>query len=522
MFSLLYFSEKSYFFYYSEKKMKNFDSVGAVFTPIKWAKWLIREFNIHTKWINGASVFDPTAGDGSFIFALIESAEETGIKINSDILSRLFYSEKEEKYASEFSAKFISKYNKPFPPQNLFINDIILNPPDMKFDILVGNPPWVNFNDLKNEYKETLKKYFIEYKLTQNPKSLLLGSSRIDLAALVLFKTIHDNLKQNGEAFFFIPMSIFLNDGAHCGFRKYKVKDINFKINQIYDLNLEKVFKDVATRFGVVSIKKNEITEFPIKYNIFNNSEWESHYASPLFNDDAPLSVFKTQNEFIDLEKFEHIKMRKEQLPRQGVNTCGANDVFIFNKYPDFISDEYLFPLAAKDCFIKENPSPSKFILLLYDPETAKPLSEDKIRKDKSVWEYLNVHKQKLISRKGLLINGWVNKGMWWACLGVGKYSFSPYKIIWEAFGRDSFNPVLLKCVDKKPWQGNQALHAFIPSWSSEDSENILHKMKNHLIEKYLKSTFMEGTCNWAQPGRIKKIMTILKDNNKYEQLTLF
>ncbi|MBI4324101.1 MAG: hypothetical protein HY674_02435 [Chloroflexi bacterium] len=48
----------------------------------------------------------------------------------------------------------------------------------------------------------------------------------------------------------------------------------------------------------------------------------------------------------------------------------------------------------------------------------------------------------------------------------------------------------------------------------------VLQRMK---IERYLRSMSMEGTCNWAQPGRIKRFLKFVKQEEPVTpELSLF
>jgi len=66
-------------------------------------------------------------------------------------------------------------------------------------------------------------------------------------------------------------------------------------------------------------------------------------------------------------------------------------------------------------------------------------------------------------------------------------------------------------------WQANQSLQAFIPVRSKENGERILLELKKPPVSAYLASLKMEGTMNWAQPGKIKKLLQFEED-----ALTLF
>ena len=55
--------------------------------------------------------------------------------------------------------------------------------------------------------------------------------------------------------------------------------------------------------------------------------------------------------------------------------------------------------------------------------------------------EYFSTRKGQLLARKGTMLNAWMKRGIWWACLGVGEYNFAPFKVVWEAYGKANFRP---------------------------------------------------------------------------------
>lgn len=93
--------------------------------------------------------------------------------------------------------------------------------------------------------------------------------------------------------------------------------------------------------------------------------------------------------------------------------------------------------------------------------------------------------------------------------LGVGNYNFFPYKIVWEAYGRTVFKPQVFE----GSWQANQSLQAYIPCKTRDEAEGVLLKLEDKRIEEYLLSLKMEGTMNWAQPGKIKKLIKLKEEN---------
>jgi hypothetical protein len=494
--------------------------IGAVMTPVRWAKWLVRESGFVSKWAAGATVCDPTAGCGAFVNALIDAANEDGWEVDDRMLARLFLIERESTFLREFHESFRLKYNRPFPKQNAVCADIVLENPRHRFDFLIGNPPWVNFNDLSSAYKERLKSAFIANGLVEDKQSLLLGCARVDFSALVLAVVMKENLNSHGKGLFFVPLSLFQNDGAHSGFRRYSIGETTFKPTVIWDFAESKVFPNVATRFGAVCFERDGAAEYPISYRVESQQKWIERLAAPIGETNAPLAVFDCESEHEKATRPVKIEVRENQQPRQGVNTCGANDAFIFDDIPADAPRDFLFPLITKECFREDKSSPRKHVLLPYDMRSGRPLDEAALRSLPKLAAYFASRKNQLLARKGTLLNTWMKRGIWWACLGVGEYSFAPFKVVWEAYGKTNFRPRIFGSYDGKPWQANQAMHAFIPCWSLVEAEDLLDRLEKSHIETYLKSLSVEGTCNWAQPGRIKRFLQFVPET-KQEALEL-
>ena len=230
--------------------------VGEVFTPIEWAGWLLDQGNVFDRWINGSTVCDPTAGEGAFALALFDEAQERGIPLTAALLSGLCLIERRSRYLDKFRCVAKQRYNVEIPDTSIHCADVILDPPQRSFDILVGNPPWGNFSNLPPYYKEMLKPCFIEAGLVSNRKAVLLGSSRTDIAALVLKIVIGHLLRDRGTAHFFVPLSLFTGDNAQVGFRDYEAFGAAFSVTEVYEFNKTRVFEKIETAYCCASLSK--------------------------------------------------------------------------------------------------------------------------------------------------------------------------------------------------------------------------------------------------------------------------
>ncbi|GAB4208185.1 MAG: hypothetical protein Fur0023_19550 [Bacteroidia bacterium] len=497
----------------SNKQLK----IGNVFTPVQWGIFAIERLDLFKKWLNGASVFDPTMGEGNLLEAFIDYGISKGYKPDELPYHRLYGNEINSEYHKNAILKFKEKYK--LDLSDNFTNEDILDINIQSFDILFGNPPWANFVDLPDTYKQKIKTFFISYELVGNVRQLLLGGSRIDIASLVIQKSICKHLKENGEAVFFVPLSIFLNDGANNYFRRYQIKDIHYSLECIYDLNDCSVFQNISTRYGIAHFVKNKITQYPIPYFIHEKNKWSKYLARPVHHITDPLRIH-TKNETADIEP---IILPKESVPRQGINTCGANHIFFFDEVISINEDDllvrnnfvqeivlpkkFIFPLITSKNFTEGKTKPSKWVLLPYH-SNGKILDWQEIEQYPALMQYLLQHKLNLQNRKGTLLQSQIKRGYWWTLLGVGKYSFFPYKIVWEAYGKNKFEPKIFDGY----WQANQSLQAYIPVKKYNEATDILSQLQNKNIEKYLQSMKMDGTMNWAQPGKIKKLIKFMDE----------
>jgi hypothetical protein len=503
-------------------------SIGAVFTPLDWAAFAAEQFGLLNRWLAGSTVFDPTMGEGNLLEALVHMGLKAGQKVEDLPIENLFGVELNAGHYERFFQNMKTRYGVEMPRENFVNGDILFQEQERQFDIVFGNPPWLNFTDLPDNYKQLVKPLFFQYDLVGNAQKLLLGGSRVDFSALIVQKTIEKNLRPGGQAVFFLPLSLFLNDGANQQFRTYRVNAVPYCVDKIFDFNDAAVFEDVATRYGLACFSRDKKQVFPVPFHRWEKGVWQVYSAQPALYPTDPLSLVEDGVAGLP-EDFEPIALSKNSTPRQGVNSGGANNLFFFDEYQDIpdenlcrlsnkhhdaiLPKQYVFPLLVGKNFRESAPKPSKWVFLPYHPN-GKPLTSQQVGADAHLREYLLAHEAALIARKGSLLNALLQKHQFWAMLGVGDYNFYPWKIVWEAYGKTSFEPRIFE----GHWQVNQSLQAYIPVQTHPEAEVILKKLQDKRIEIYLRSLKMEGTMNWAQPGKIKKLVRFQEE----ERLTLF
>lgn len=131
-----------------------------------------------------------------------------------------------------------------------------------KFDVVIGNPPWLSYRYVKNVvYQEFLKNLIInEYGLLNSEKSELI--TQMELATLFFVRSAELYLKKEGIIGFILPRSVFVGD-QHNNFRTGTLKKTRVGLLRLIDLeNVNPLFKMPSC---VIFGKLDEKTEYPIE-----------------------------------------------------------------------------------------------------------------------------------------------------------------------------------------------------------------------------------------------------------------
>lgn len=497
-------------------------TVGQVFTPVRWARWVVEENGIVRAWLEGATVLDPTAGDGAFLEALIASALAAGVARDALPVDRLFAIERDPTLLPALCARLRERYGVSLPRASLIADDV-LETRAPRCDVLVGNPPWINFAALPDDEKQRLKRRFRESGLAAEGTSLLWGSSRTDLAALIVVHAISALLRPGGVACFFLPLGLYLNDGASRGFRRHDAFGVPFALRSVHDFRRTRVFPKVRTRYGLARFERDARTSWPVPYWVDDAGDtgWTCKLAAPVDGALGPLSI-----EAIDDR---HVPAPSETAPaaprpRQGVNPCGATEVFVFDR-SERLDDEhvvvgnraidrailprrYVVPVVTPSTLAEPVHTPRRWMLVPHDPESGRPLPAELVAAEPALARYLALHEARLRARRGPVLRRFVDAGRWWALLGVGPYSYAPFKVLWQAYGARAFAPVVLDNTTAHGcWQGNQAMHAYVPASSRDEADALLERLRALEVDRRLAAHRMEGTRSWAQPGAIARLL---------------
>jgi hypothetical protein len=136
---------------------------------------------------------------------------------------------------------------------------------ESKFDIVVGNPPWVIMRYIENkEYQDFVKKLFLSYELLRSDRVHLFTA--IEIATAFFCRVSDLYLKDNGIIGFVMPRSILTGALQHAEFREFKKPPMT--LHEILDL--EKVAPLFNIPACVLIASKGGKTEYPVPARRFS------------------------------------------------------------------------------------------------------------------------------------------------------------------------------------------------------------------------------------------------------------
>ena len=119
-----------------------------------------------------------------------------------------------------------------------------------KFDYVVGNPPWVNWENLPEAYREASKPLWSQYGMLE---TISRGGFKRDLAMLFLARCFDLYLMEGGKLGFLMPFTAFKTQ-AGAGFRNFLARKA--KIHAIHDLVTLYPFEGATNRTSAVVVEK--------------------------------------------------------------------------------------------------------------------------------------------------------------------------------------------------------------------------------------------------------------------------
>ncbi len=142
-----------------------------------------------------------------------------------------------------------------------------------KFDVIIGNPPWVRWSNLPEQYRERIKPTCERYTIfSETPYH---GGNELDISGMITYTVGDKWLKKGGVLVFVITQTHFQSPSSQ-GFRSFRIdKKSNLIPEHVDDLKLLKPFPKVANKTAIVRMRKvgsKTLTSYPVPYTVWKKA----------------------------------------------------------------------------------------------------------------------------------------------------------------------------------------------------------------------------------------------------------
>lgn len=329
-----------------------------------------------------------------------------------------------------------------------------------RFDYVVGNPPWINWENLPEFYREATKELWESYGLIGK------GAFKRDIAMLFVARCFHTYVADNGKLSFLIPYTTYKTQ-AGAGFRKYLSSRV--QVLNVHDLVELYPFEGAVNRTSLITLEQGKTT-FPIPCTIWSNPrskgmEMDAELTSVRDSTRqfemvlAPINRANPESSWMSVTKEAYNALEKVTKPsvyeaQEGINSRGADSIFTVQVLRDdgekslvrnllegkksyrqktgLVENQTVFPLLRGRDVQRWYAKPEGYTLVPCDPKTGKILTEDKMKVDyRLAYQFLSEFKKELESRThyGKSIR---SKFEFYTLFQVNKKTFSPYKVCWK------------------------------------------------------------------------------------------
>jgi hypothetical protein len=133
------------------------------------------------------------------------------------------------------------------------------------FDYVIGNPPWIAWENLPDDYRDATEDLWNTYGLSL---TLGTGAFKKDMAMLFVARCMDRYVKDGGVFSFLIPFTLF-KTRAGAGFRQHIAR--RYTVAKVIDLVTLYPFEGATNRTSLIVLKKSGKTVFPIPCEIWHN-----------------------------------------------------------------------------------------------------------------------------------------------------------------------------------------------------------------------------------------------------------
>jgi len=446
-----------------------------------------------------------------------------------------------------------------------------------KFDFVVGNPPWVLWDNLPDNYRNSTRLLWQDYGLfTLSGLEARHGGGKKDISVLFTYVCVDRYLKEQGSFGFLMTQSVFKTRGAGEGFRRFKLKDIPLKVWKVHDFVALKPFEGANNRATAIFLSKNGKTEYPVPYIVWRQREAVEQsdsldivlrktervemLAKPS-DDRNVLSPWLTLPRKIQ-KVVERFRGRSHYRCYAGIYSGGANAVYWFRivdlqgekdvgidvplhlrrffgkkveklkfvcvenvtegmkkdvkSVKTVLEDFFLYPLIKSQHIEKWGINGYIYTLQMQDPIRRIGYDEYWVKVNfPKTYAHLKSFENLLKTRSSRVVRELMERGPFYSMYAVGDYTYAPFKVVWNQMGNR-----LTTCVVSSADDHFLGKKIILPEHvlafiptDNEDEAHYLCAILNSSIADLILRSIAGGTKSFGTPKIIEETLNLKKYN---------
>jgi hypothetical protein len=342
-------------------------------------------------------------------------------------------------------------------------------------DYVAGNPPWVNWESLPADYRDSMKPLWQGYGLfTLSGSAGRLGGGKKDLAMLFVYTGVDQYLRPGGKLGFVITQTVFKTKGAGDGFRRLRFerdrKRVVIRPLAVHDLSAMQVFEGATNRTAVfVCQKAQDDFTYPVPYiqwtgrSSIEQDETLKEIARSVKQRRlaaAPVESAQATSPWLTVPGEALAGIRKVIGPSYYSAFAGActwlngvywveilkrlpsGDLLIQNLHDvgkikvasvqEAVEPDLIYPLLRGRDVQRWKAAPSAHIILSQDVATRSGIAPAVMKRDyPKTFSYFRRFEDQLRRRSGF--RQYFDPGdPFWSIYNVGRYTLAPWKVLWR------------------------------------------------------------------------------------------
>ncbi|MCI0453995.1 MAG: N-6 DNA methylase [Candidatus Dadabacteria bacterium] len=382
-----------------------------------------------------------------------------------------------------------------------------------KFDFVVGNPPWIRWGYLSQEYRKATLPLWQNYGLfSLKGHAARLGGGEKDFSMLFTYASVDYYLKKNAKLGFLITQEVYKSKGGGEGFRRFRLGEKEtFRVLKADDLVTVQPFEGAANKTAAIILKKGEATTYPVPYTLWTRKKGVGKIPTDaLLQDVLPLlqkkkllaqPIGKPTGSWQTISEKQKglgaIEGKNAYQARRGASTepygvfwleikqvlSNGNLIVrnltergkrIIQQVSETIESDLVFPAVSGADIKRWSTGPKIYILVTQDPikRTGYPDTMMKSRWPRT-YGYLSRFKQELLDRAAYKKYHADVNNPFYSQYNIADYSFTRYKVVWKRMAGDLIAAVISQY--KTPFGYKTVVSTDTTSLFATDNESEAH-----------------------------------------------